>query len=245
MWSFYCDHNQKSRLGYNSFYSRSGKRFGIGHNRGRPHLALSPGQPEPMSEQRLQASRAQGFEFNTDVTPSTFRPGRLRGVRTAHTISSVTRVLATALLLLSIVSSTNLAFCEPSAKVEKITGRIVAYSSDLTCLNGNGYWSMLIRIQARTTGRPPRFVQVGFSLPCAEHPEWLDRKPSVQKFRLKRQQDADSILKEFYDCAPDSDDKCPRVRMWKPLPGTEDEKLPFGQRVPSYRSINPPLFPVV
>lgn len=155
------------------------------------------------------------------------------------------RVLAAALLLLGTVSSTSLAFCEPSSKVEKITGRIVAYSNELPCLNGNGYWSMLIRVQDRTTALPPRFVQVQFSLPCAEHPGWLGRKPSVQKFRLKRQQDTDSVLKEFYDCAPDSDDKCPHLRMWKPLPGTEDEKLPFGQRVPSYRSIDLPLAPAV
>jgi len=174
-----------------------------------------------------------------------FGSGRLRGVRTTHTISSVTRLLAAALLLLGTVSPNNLAFCGSSSKVEKVTGRIVAYSSALACLNGNGYWSMLIRVQDRATGLAPRFVQVQFFLPCAEHPEWLDRKPSVQKFRLKRQQDSDSVLTEFYDCPPDSADKCPHLRMWRPVPGTEDEKLPFGHRVPSYRSIDLPLVPVV
>jgi len=105
---------------------------------------------------------------------------------------------------------------------------------------------MLIRVQDRTEALPPRFVQVQFSLPSAEHPEWLGRKTSVQKFRLKRQQDADSVLKEFYDCPPDSADKCLHLgRLWSPMPGTEDEKLPFGQRVPSYRSIDLPLAPVV
>jgi hypothetical protein len=114
-----------------------------------------------------------------------------------HTIFDVTRLLAAAVLLLGTVSPTNLAFCEPASKVEQITGRIVAYSSGLACLNGNGYWSMLIRVQDRATALPPRFVQVEFSLPCAEHPEWLGRKPSVQKFRLKRQQDADSFSRNF------------------------------------------------
>ncbi|HEV3513568.1 MAG TPA: hypothetical protein VGS05_17795 [Candidatus Sulfotelmatobacter sp.] len=156
------------------------------------------------------------------------------------------RLLAAALLLLGVVDPTNLAFCEPSSKVEEITGRIVAYSSGLACLNGNGYWSMLIRVQDRTTALPPRFVQVQFSLPCAEHPQWLFRKQSVQKFRLKRQQDANSVLKEFYDCPPDSVGKCLYLgRMWSAVPGAEDEKLPFGQRVPSYRSIDLPLAPVV
>lgn len=105
---------------------------------------------------------------------------------------------------------------------------------------------MLIRVQDRTAAIPPRFVQVRFSLPCAEHPEWLGRKTSVQKFRLKREQDADSVLKEFYDCPPVSADKCVHLgRLWSPLPGNEDEKLPFGRRVPSYRSIDLPLAPVV
>lgn len=168
------------------------------------------------------------------------------GVRTTHTISDVTRFLAAVLLLLGTVSPPNLAFCEPSSMVEEITGRIVAYSSGLACLNGNGYWSMLIRVQDGTNALLRKFVQVQFSLPCAEHPEWLGRKPSVQKFRLKRQQDADSVLKEFYDCPPGSAGNCLHLgRMWSPMPGTEDEKLPFGQRVSNYRSIDLPLAPVV
>lgn len=176
------------------------------------------------------------------------RPGEIAGRRNDAYNGSVMRFLAAILLFLSTVSLPNLVFCEPSPKVEKITGRIVAYSSDLACLNGNGYWSMLIRVQDQTTDPPPRFVEVQFSLPCAEHPEWLDRKPSVQRFRLQRQQDADFVLKEFYDCSPDSAAKCPNLRMWRPVPGAEDEKLPFGQRVPRYRSIDLidlPLAPVV
>jgi hypothetical protein len=157
---------------------------------------------------------------------------------------SVTRLLAVALLVLVTLGPANFAICKPSAKLEKITGRIVAYSSDLACLNGNGYWSMLIRVQDRKTATP-RFVQVQFSLLCAEHPEWLDHEPSVQKFRLRRQQDADSVLKEFSDCPPDSANECPHLRMWRPVPGSEAEKLPFGHVVPSYRSADLPLAPVV
>jgi hypothetical protein len=162
-----------------------------------------------------------------------------------HTISTVTRMLAAALVLAGTCGPTNLAHCERSSKVERITGRIVAYSGALACLNGNAYWSMLIRIQDRPTSLSPRFVQVQFSLPCAENPEWLGHKPPMQKFRLKRQQDADSILEEFYDCSPDLANKCPELRIWKSVPGAEDEKLPFGQRVPSYRSIDLPLAPVL
>ena len=51
-----------------------------------------------------------------------------------------------------------------------------------------------------------------------------------KKARLKRQEDVDSVPREFYDCPLDSGDKCPHLRIWRPVPGTEDEKLPFGQR---------------
>jgi hypothetical protein len=67
----------------------------------------------------------------------------------------------------------------------------------------------------------------------------------VQEFCLKRQKDADSVLNEFYDCAPNSANECPHMRLWKRVPGMENEKLPFGQRVPSYRSIDLHLAPVV
>jgi len=146
----------------------------------------------------------------------------------------VARLLAATVLFAASLGRTNLALCERHPNVQKITGRIVAYSSFPACLNGNGYRSMLIRVQDRTTGLPPKFVEVQFSLPCAEHAEWLDRRTSVQQFRLRRQQDADSVLKEFYDCGDESTDKCPQ--MWRRVPGSDDEKLPFGQRVPSYRS---------
>jgi hypothetical protein len=104
---------------------------------------------------------------------------------------------------------------------------------------------MLIRVQDRATGLPGKFVRVQFSLPCAEHPKWLDRKPSVQKFRLKREENADSVLKEFYGCPSGLPNECPHVPMWKVVPGTGDDGLPFGQRVPAYRSLELPFAPVV
>ena len=76
-------------------------------------------------------------------------------------------------------------------------------------------------------------------------PAALNRKSPVQKFRLKREQDADSVLKEFVDCAPNSAEKCPQLPMWKFVPGAEDEKLPFGHEIPSYQSLEMPLAPVV
>jgi hypothetical protein len=151
--------------------------------------------------------------------------------------------------LVAILVSTSLAFPKPSPKIETMTGQIVAYSNGLACLNGNAYWSMLIHVQDHATD-PSQFVEVRFSLPCNKSPEWITRKPPLQKFRLTRDQDSDSVLKEFMDCGAESpsghtSQPCPQIAMWKRVPGAEVEKLPFGQRVPSYRSVDLPLAPVV
>lgn len=126
----------------------------------------------------------------------------------------------------------------------------MAYSNGLVCLNGNAYWSMLIHVQGHATDSPSQFVEVRFSLPCNKSPEWLTRKSSLQKFRLMRTQDADSVLREFIDCDAESPsgqtpEPCSPMPMWKRVRAAEREKLPFGQRVPSYRSVDLSLVPVV
>ncbi len=151
---------------------------------------------------------------------------------------------------MGLLITTSFAFSEPSSKVETMAGRIVAYSNGLVCLNGNAYWSMLIHVQEHTTDSAAQFVEVRFSLPCNKSPEWLTRKSSRQKFRLTRTHDADSVLREFIDCSAESPsgntpEPCAPVPMWKRVPSAEHEKLPFGQQVPSYRSVDLPLVPVV
>lgn len=160
------------------------------------------------------------------------------------------RPLVKIFLLVEIIVSASFAFAETSPKVETMARRIVAYSDGLTCLNGNAYWSMLIHVQDPATDIPPQFVKVRFSLPCNKSPEWLTRNSSLQKFRLTRDRDSDSVLKEFIDCAIESpsghtSEPCSHVPMWKRAPSAEHEKLPFGQRVPSYRSVDLPFVPVV
>jgi hypothetical protein len=164
--------------------------------------------------------------------------------------SAVMQPLTKVFLTIVILISTSLAFSEPSSKVETVAGRIVAYSDGLMCLNGSAYWSMLIQVQAHAPDIPSQFVELRFSLPCDKSPEWLSRKSYLQKFRLKRDQDADSVLKEFMDCGPESPsggapEPCLHVPMWKRVPGAESATLPFGQRVPSYLSVDLPLAPVL
>jgi hypothetical protein len=84
-----------------------------------------------------------------------------------------------------------------SPRTETIPGRIVAFANGLTCLNGNAYWSMLVHVQDDKSVSSPKFIQVRFSLPCNEKPEWLNHKSFIQKFRLKRDAGADSVLKNL------------------------------------------------
>lgn len=160
------------------------------------------------------------------------------------------RPVAKVSLSIGILISTSLAFSEPSSKVETVAGRIVAYSDGLMCLNGSAYWSMLIHVQDHAPDIPSEFVEVRFSLPCDKQPEWLNRKSPLRKFRLRRDQDANSALKEFMDCGPEppsggAREPCLHVPMWKHVPGAEPATLPFGQRVPSYLSVDLPLAPVL
>lgn len=161
------------------------------------------------------------------------------------TIPTVSRLFRPVFLLIVALAHSASASAALPSKVETITGQVVAYSSGLACLNANSYWSMLIRVEKRTPLARPEFLRVDFSLPCNQSPKWLNRKPPMQKFRLRRKKDADSVLKEFFDCAPTSSLPCPNFEMWKRVPGAEKEQLPFGNVVPSYRSLDLPLLPVI
>jgi hypothetical protein len=128
-----------------------------------------------------------------------------------------------------------------SQHVETVSGRVVAYSGALTCLNGNGYWSMVIRVQEPKNSHF-KFDRVDFSLPCGKSPEWVSTKPSIQKFHLFRQKNCDAILSGSVDKEPTQN---PTMPMWKYTTGAEHEPLPFGQIVPCYRSTDLPPAPVV
>lgn len=129
----------------------------------------------------------------------------------------------------------------PHPRLETKLGRVVAYSTSLACLNGNGYWSMLIRVQQPKDIRS-EIIRVDFSLPCGRSPEWVSAAPSIQNFRLIRRKDWDARLVEFMDTAPKQETA---ILIWKHPPGAEHDSLPFGQVVPCYRSADLPLAPAL
>jgi hypothetical protein len=152
----------------------------------------------------------------------------------------VTRSAPTVLSLIGILLTVVFGFSETPPKVEIIRGQIVAYSNVKMCADGNAFWDMIVSIQEKKG--TSEFILVLFSLPCDEVPNWpRDKASSVQEFRLMRDRKFDAILREFMDCKHEQPPTSCEVPMWRRVPGSEDEKLPFGERLPSYRSKGVPL----
>lgn len=134
------------------------------------------------------------------------------------------------------------AFSEPAPHPQIISGRVIAYSSAFpACLNGNGYWSVLIRVE-KPKSLSPQFIRLDFSLPCDKSPDWISADPLVKSFRLVRDKSADAVLS---GCLQEECGQNQSLPIWiRPAAGKPDA-LPFGQTLPSYRSVDLPMIPVV
>jgi hypothetical protein len=149
--------------------------------------------------------------------------------------------MRSAFLILNLLCASVSTFSFPRPPQENIVGRVVAYSGALVCTNGNGYWSMVIRAE-RPKDKHPEYIRVDFSLPCDKSPEWTSTKSLIQRFRLFRHTDCDAVLREFMETEPKQDSAIP---IWRHPPGAEHDRLPYGQVVPCYRSVDLPLAPAV
>lgn len=157
-------------------------------------------------------------------------------------------------------------------KTETISGQIVAYSSGFLCFNGNGDWSMIIRVQPHKN-IPSRLIKVDFSYPCGKSPDVAWAQSQVKRFRLYRQRDYDAVLdgemtddaeqkfKEFNVSESEHCKSCeyikdcsikdckiiniPILPIWHYPPGVEPFTLPFGQILPCYHSLDFPYLPVL
>lgn len=149
--------------------------------------------------------------------------------------------MRTVLLILCITCASYSTSSAPRAKRETIAGQIVAYLIPPACLNGNAYWSVLIRVR-RPKDMTSELIRVDFSLPCDKSADWISAKPSIQKFRLFRQKDCDRALEGLISEKPNQSLALP---IWLYPSDAEQVTLPFGQVVPCYRSVDLPLAPVV
>jgi hypothetical protein len=152
--------------------------------------------------------------------------------------------MRSAFLILCIVCISVPTFSVPRPRQETIVGRVVAYSGGLTCMNGNGYWSMIIRVHG-SKGNQSELIRVDFSLACDKSPDWVSAKSSIQRFRLLRRKDCDAVLEKFMDVEDTESKEHSAIPIWKHPPGEELDSLPFDQVIPCYRSIDLPLIPVV
>jgi hypothetical protein len=103
------------------------------------------------------------------------------------------------------------------------------------------YRSVLIRVE-QPKNLNFQLVRVDFSPPCDKFPERISTNPLVKSFRLIRDKNADAVLS---GCLQDECKQNQSLPIWKrPATGNHDS-LPFGQMLPSYRSVNPPMSPLV
>lgn len=167
----------------------------------------------------------------------------LRQLLGAASIARMQRPLTVIALLGALIGTGTFAHSQNRT----ISGRVVAYNSPLTCLNGNAYWAMIVRVE-NAAKKLSEFVRVNFSQPCNVSPTWLD-SGAVRQYRLIREEYRDEILSEFFKCEPEHSENqsepCAQVAAWKRVRGTEQEQLPYGSTVPSYRAADLPLVPVV
>lgn len=140
---------------------------------------------------------------------------------------------------LSVASSV----AERAGKKVNIEGYVVAFSSLPVCLNGNAYWSAMVRVaQPETTAA--QFLLIEFSLPCDMTPKWL-KAEGVQRFRLTRSKEDDSVLKEYLGCVnvDDRREQPACIPMWTYVSEGAKSQLPFGQVVPAFHSADFPPKP--
>jgi hypothetical protein len=146
------------------------------------------------------------------------------------------------LVILCFTLASEAAFSVSTPHPETISGRVIAYALiSPVCLNGNGYWSVLIHVE-RPKNLNSQVIRVDFSLPCDKSPDWVSEKPDVKRFRLLRDKNADVALSGCLEEQCQSNQALP---AWKRPPSENHDVIPFGQLLPSYRSLDVPMIPVV
>jgi hypothetical protein len=127
----------------------------------------------------------------------------------------------------------------PTQPSEKLIGTIVAYQRDLVahmCFDSICGGSFIVRLD-RSKPALPEYARIDFAYADNTSPyEGLNANRRRQ-FIVTRSQEYDSVLKRSFDLAvegskqkTDSD-----IPMWILVRGAENEALPYGTLVPSYR----------
>lgn len=119
-------------------------------------------------------------------------------------------------------------------KVENITGVVLAYDDVepwLTCID-KCETSLIIR--TNTPNEAPRYIRVELRFPDRRRfPKELIKSKRQWQFKLIRTLDQDEKIEEFIHGENVYGGEV-KEAIWKLVPGAENEKLPFGEVVPTY-----------
>lgn len=158
---------------------------------------------------------------------------------------ALVRRLVSAFVVLIIVSQGSfVGATRHDANIEQITGLVLAYDDlkpSLTCVE-NCETSLIVRLDP-PSDKASSYIRVDLKFGDRRNfPRELINGTRRWQFKVVRTTDRDEKLQEFI-LGEDVYGKEFKSPIWKRVPGTEGETLPFGEVLPSYslvkRGFNP------
>ena len=98
------------------------------------------------------------------------------------------------------------------------------------CYQGECEGTLVVRVDNAT----PDYILVNLSYRESRFPKELISMKRQWRLKLIRSLSSDESLDEFLIRVPDARSPETQYPIWKPIRGAEDEKLPFGDRLPAY-----------
>lgn len=139
------------------------------------------------------------------------------------------------MMLVSLFSVSSVKASIAERKIEEISGVVVAYDNvkpSVTCVEVCQS-SLLVRLGMANQAES-HYIRVDLTFPSYEKfPKEIIKSKGQWKFKLIRMPALDERLTEFIH-GEDAFGKEFKYPIWRFVPGAENEKLPFGEVVPTY-----------
>ena len=123
-----------------------------------------------------------------------------------------------------------------TSKFEEITGVVIAHDyikSSTPCYQGRCEGSLIVQIETPTE-KERRYIRVDFGYSERHSPRMLVQNKRRWRFKLIRTSNLDEPVSEFIQYERTGHRQEKKLPIWRLVPGAEDEKLPFGETLPSY-----------
>lgn len=125
---------------------------------------------------------------------------------------------------------------EKTQKAEWLNGVVVAYDAikaDTPCY-GECERSLIVRLEAEKQEKP-RYIRVDVRIQEGQNfPSELIANKRLWRFRVIRTSGLDEPIYDYIVQNATASVEQKKYRIWKLIPGAEDENLPFGEKVSSY-----------